>query len=239
MQALRRDRPAPEIGAVERGAPLALLPIASTFGYYVLPSTLQSLTVVQFGPQMLAYGAMAWWATQNSAIASRVGLRLPGIYEGLRWGVMTGLLLGFLNTCVILAVLPSLGYDITFLKHTPHARLPFLVMMPWFICAIAVFVELNFRGFLVGRLAALEAVIWTSEPVRRFSPLALILSTLTFAFDPFMVNTFRGLHWIAIWDGLVWGLIWLRTRNLFITIVAHAVEVMVMYLAVRMALTGE
>ena len=239
MNALRRDGPAPETGAVERGAPLALLPIAATFGYYLLPSTLQNLTSLQFGPQILAYAAMAWWATQNSAIGFRVGLRLPGIYEGLRWGLITGLLLGFLNTCVILAVFPSLGYDITFLKHTPHARVPFFVMMPWFICAIALFVELNFRGFLVGRLAALEAMMWTSKPVRRLSPLALILSTLTFAFDPFMVNTFRDLHWIAVWDGLVWGLIWLRTRNLFMTIVAHAVEVMVMYLAVRMALTGE
>jgi len=237
MKALGRDCHAPETGAVERGATLALLPIAATFGYYLLPSTLQSLTFVQFGPQMLAYGGMAWWATQNSAIASRLGVRTIGIYEGLRSGLVTGLVLGCLNTCVILAVFPSLGYDITFLKNTPHAQLPVLIMVPWFICGIALFVELNFRGFLVGRLAALESVVWTSEPVQRFSPLALIVSALTFAFDPFMVNTFRYLHWIALWDGVVWGLIWLRTRNLFITIVAHAVEVMVMYLAVRMALT--
>jgi hypothetical protein len=50
------------------------------------------------------------------------------------------------------------------------------------------------------------------------------------------VNTFRHLHWIALWDSLIWGIIWLSTRNLYITIVAHTVEVMVMYLVVRAAL---
>ena len=51
-----------------------------------------------------------------------------------------------------------------------------------------------------------------------------------------MVNIFRHLHWIALWDGLIWGAIWLRTRNLYITIVGHAVEVIVMYSAVRTAI---
>jgi hypothetical protein len=51
-----------------------------------------------------------------------------------------------------------------------------------------------------------------------------------------MVNTFQHLHWIALWDGLIWGIIWLRTHNLYITIVAHAVEVIAMYSAVRFAL---
>ena len=71
---------------------------------------------------------------------------------------------------------------------------------------------------------------------QRLSPLALITSALIFAFDPFMVNTFQYLHWIAVWDGLIWGIIWLRTSNLYITIVAHAVEVIVMYSSVRMAI---
>jgi membrane protease YdiL (CAAX protease family) len=53
-----------------------------------------------------------------------------------------------------------------------------------------------------------------------------------------MVNTFQHLHWIAVWDGLVWGAMWVRTRNLFITIIAHAVEVILMYCAVRVALLG-
>ena len=138
---------------------------------------------------------------------------------------------------MILSAYPHLGYDISFLKTTPHGRLPLLVMVPWFICGIALFVELNFRGFLLGRLAALESRLWKSGLVQRLSPLALITCALIFAFDPFMVNTFQHLHWIALWDGLIWGIIWLRTRNLCITIVAHAVEVIVMYSAVRFALS--
>jgi len=97
-------------------------------------------------------------------------------------------------------------------------------------------VELNFRGFLLGRLAALESGLWRSGLAQSLSPLALITCALIFAFDPFMVNTFQYLHWIALWDGLIWGIIWLRTRNLYTTIVAHAVEVIMMYGAVRTAI---
>jgi thiamine transporter ThiT len=97
-------------------------------------------------------------------------------------------------------------------------------------------VEVNFRGFLLGRLAALESGLWRSSSLRRLAPLALLTSAMVFAFDPFMVVTFRQLHWIAVWDGLIWGLLWLLTRNLYVTIVAHAVEVIVVYSAVRSAL---
>jgi len=109
-------------------------------------------------------------------------------------------------------------------------------MVPWFICGIAIFVELNFRGFLLGRLAALESGLRKAGITQRLSPFALITCALLFAFDPFMVNTFQYLHWIALWDGLIWGIIWLRTYNLYITIVAHAAEVTIMYLAVRAVL---
>ena len=221
----------------ERGAAFALLPIAATLGFYALPASLQEQTAVLFAPQIVAYLALGLWATRNSNIASRLGLGKRNFRGGLHWGLITGLLLGCLNTFVILSVYPYLGYDIDFLKITPHGRLPFLVMVPWFICGIAFFVELNFRGFLLGRLAALESRLWRSGVAQRFSPLALIASALIFAFDPFMVNTFQDLHWIAVWDGLIWGIIWLRTRNLYITIVAHAVEVIVMYSAVRFALS--
>jgi thiamine transporter ThiT len=81
-----------------------------------------------------------------------------------------------------------------------------------------------------------ESALWQSPLLRRLSPLALITSAVAFSFDPFMVATFQHLHWIAIWDGLVWGAVRLKTNNLYIPIVAHAVEVMVMYSAVRMAL---
>jgi thiamine transporter ThiT len=88
----------------------------------------------------------------------------------------------------------------------------------------------------LGRLAALESTIWRPLALRRLSPLALLTSSLVFAFDPFMVSTFRHLHWIALWDGLVWGVLWLSTRNLYATIIAHAVEVIVVYSAVRAVL---
>ena len=234
--ALERAPHAPPTQAAERGAALALLPIAATLDFYLLPVSLQNQTLVQFAPQILAYLTAGLWAAHNQAIASHLGLSARGVRDGMRWGLLTGLLLGGLNTFIILAAYPSLGYDISFLKQTPHAQLPVLVMIPWFIGAIALFVELNFRGFLLGRLATLESNLWKAGLARRLSPLALLVSALTFAFDPFMVNTFQHLHWIALWDGLIWGMIWLRTRNLCITIIAHAVEVIVMYLAVRTAL---
>jgi membrane protease YdiL (CAAX protease family) len=230
------DRLTLQIQATERGAALALLPIAATLAYYILPASLQEQTLVQFAPQLLAYLALSLWATHNRDIVFRLGLDKERVRDGLRWGLLTGLLLGCLNSFVILSVYPNLGYDITFLKTTPHAQLPALIMVPWFICAIALFVELNFRGFLLGRLVALESGLWRSGLAQRLSPLAVIAGALTFAFDPFMVNTFQHLHWIAAWDGLVWGVIWLRTRNLYTTIVAHAVEVMMMYSTVRSAL---
>jgi hypothetical protein len=223
--------------AKEWGAALALLPIAATLGFYALPTSLQEQTLILFAPQIIAYLVLCFWALHNHDFVSRLGLQKRNIPGGLRWGILTGLLLGCLNTFVILSVYPHLGYDISFLKTTPHGRLPLSVMVPWFICGIAFLIELNFRGFLLGRLAALESGLWRSGMAQQLSPLALITGALIFAFDPFMVNTFQQLHWIAVWDGLTWGAIWLRTRNLYLTIVAHAIEVIVMYSAVRFALS--
>jgi membrane protease YdiL (CAAX protease family) len=222
--------------ADERGAALALLPIATTLVFYTLPASLQAQPLVQFAPQLIAYLALGLWASCNRNIVSRLGLENVKILAGLRWGLLTGLLLGGLNTFVILSVYPHLGYDLSFLTSTPHAQLPLLVMVPWFICGIALFVELNFRGFLLGRLAVLESRLWRSDLASRRSPLALIISAVIFASDPFMVNTFQHLHWIALWDSLIWGIIWLTTKNLYATIVAHAVEVLVMYGAIRATL---
>jgi membrane protease YdiL (CAAX protease family) len=209
--------------------------VAATLGYHVLPAPFQAQTLVQFAPQILAYLALYCWMVRNRGILARLGLEKEKLADGLRWGGMTGLLLGCMNTFVILSVYPHFGYDIAFLKSTPHGQLPPILMVPWVIVGIALFVELNFRGFLLGRLASIEARWWHSVSARRISPMALLTSTLTFAFDPFMVNTFRHLHWIAVWDGLIWGSIWVRTRNLYFAIAAHAVEVIILYSAVRTA----
>jgi membrane protease YdiL (CAAX protease family) len=226
------DRLAPD-HIVTVGAALPLLPIAATFGYYGLPDSFRALLLVQFAPQVLAYMALGLWATRATQVTIQLGLEKEKIRSGLQCGMLTGLFLGSLNTFVILAVYPSLGFDITFLTQTPHGRLPVLLMVPWLICCIALFVEVNFRGFLLGRLADLESHWRGTDSRPRPALLALAVSSLTFTFDPFMVNTFQYLHWIALWDGLIWGMIWLRTRNLWITIVAHAIEVIIMYSAVR------
>lgn len=220
----------------ERGAGLALLPVAATLDYYALPDWLQMQLVVQFAPQIIGYLACALWATHNGALLSRLGLQASHWIRGAITGAVIGLLLGGINTFVILWLVPAMGGDIVFLKDTPHARVPLLIMIPWFITAIAVLVEVNFRGFVLGRLVALESMLWRSSNLRRLAPLALLTSAMVFAFDPFMVATFRQLHWIALWDGVIWGLLWLLTRNLYATIIAHAVEVIVVYSAVRSAL---
>jgi hypothetical protein len=143
--------------AKERGAALALFPAATTLAFYAIPASLQEQTVIQFVPQIVAYIALGLWAMRNRPFVSLLGLGKGNLSNGLRWGLLTGLLLSCLNTLVILTVYPHLGYDISFLKTTPHGRLPLLIMVPWFITSIAFFVELNFRGFLLGRLAALES----------------------------------------------------------------------------------
>jgi membrane protease YdiL (CAAX protease family) len=228
--------PAPSPPTDERGPALALLPVAATLDYYALPEWLQAQPLAQLAPQIIGYLACALWASHNTQIGVRLGLQTPNIRDGAKLGVVVGLLLGCLNSYVILHLVPAYGYDITFLKETPHARVPVMIMIPWLITGIALFVEFNFRGFVLGRLAALESALWPTALLRQISPFALVTSALVFAFDPFMLGTFRHLHWIAVWDGVVWGIVWLLTRNLYATIVAHAVEVIIMYSAVRFIL---
>lgn len=221
--------------ASERGAVLALLPVLATGIFYSLPSSLQQERLVQFVPQLSAYVGLVRWCLQNSHRLQKLGLPLDRLRTGLLPGVITGIALGIFNVLVILRLSPWLGYDITLLKGTPHAKIPVLVMVPWFILFIAVAVELNFRGFLLGRLLAL-CRSFPGFATSLAAPIAIVTSALVFAFDPFMVATFKHLHWIAVWDGIVWGTIWVRLRNLYATIVAHAVEVIIMYSIVRAAL---
>lgn len=210
----------------ERGAALALLPLAATLLYYASPHDLRQQTPYQFLPQVCAYAALLIWSRINSEPATRLGLARALIPQGLRWGMATGLILATVNLLVILYVVPVLGEDYRFLAETPHAKVPLFLMVPWFILFIATMVELNFRGFLLGRLQVLGVP----------APLAVVISAVLFAFDPFMVATFRHLHWIAIWDGLVWGTLQCRQRNLFTPIIAHAVEVIVLYVVMRAVL---
>lgn len=210
----------------ERGASLVSLPIAATILYYSSPRTLRDYLPYQFLPQMAAYAAFFIWTSLNTSRAQRLGLQLKLIPQGLRWGIITGLLLGSFNTWMILYLVPQLGKDYMFLAETPHAHIPVSIMVPWLIGCIAILVELNFRGFLLGRLLSLNLP----------PPLAIGMSAFLFAFDPFLVATFQHLHWIAVWDGLLWGTLWHIFRNLYIPIVAHAVEVVVLYTVMRTVL---
>ncbi|MEP7151035.1 MAG: CPBP family glutamic-type intramembrane protease [Nitrospira sp.] len=226
---MTRPEQAPPIHAIqvpERGAALVLLPIAASVLFYCSPITLRQHQLYQFLPQLCAYAAFLLWIERNKSVVQRLGLRFKLVPQGFRWGLVTGLLLGTINSLVILYLVPPLGGEYRFLADTPHAKIPLWIMLPWFIGIIALTVELNFRGFLLGRLLALK-----------LSPsIAVMTSALLFAFDPFLVATFQQLHWIAVWDGLVWATLWVTFRNLYITIVAHAVEVMVLYGVMRTVL---
>ena len=226
----------------ERASGLVFLPIVITAGFYFLPLHWQSNISIQFIPQLSAYLALGLWSFQNVDVVTKLGLERHKVWLGIKLGIWVGILLGFINGIFILYLIPLMGGSISFLRDTPHAQLPFWVMVPWFIICIACAVELNFRGFLLGRLLAFFLKIANQRPLAPHRPRTiwlwgpLLLSALTFSFDPFMVKTFGALHWIAVWDGLIWGWMWIRLTNLYSVITAHAVEVLILYFAVRAAL---
>ena len=223
----------------ERASWLALIPICLTGFFYLLPASSQHNPLLQYVPQLAGYGALAVWWIVNVHALNGLGLSRDRMGRGLWWGLGTGCVLGAVNTTVMLWVVPALGGDITFLMETPHAKVPTLVMIPWLTVVIAAGVELHFRGFLLGRLEH-GCRQWMPESRAAGLPLyslaAMFISALVFAWDPFMVMTFRHLHWIAAWDGFVWAALLLRWRNLLVVIVAHAVEVIIMYCSIKAAL---
>ena len=228
------------VQADERATWVALIPIGLTGFFYLLPSSTQQNLFLQFLPQLAAYGALVTWWKSNADALTALGLSRHSMKQGLVWGIGTGCVLGVVNSLVILWMVPMLGGDVLFLTDTPHAKVPQFLMIPWFIVLIAIGVELNFRGFLLGRLEQLCCRWLSTAHATRFrlcSIVAMLISALVFAFDPFMVMTFRHLHWIALWDGLIWAALFLRWRNLATVITAHAIEVTIMYLNVRAALT--
>ena len=228
------------VQADERATWLACIPICLTGCFYLLPASTQQNLLLQFLPQLAGYGALVIWWKSNADALPALGFSRSFLKQGVVWGIGTGCLLGLVNSTVILWLVPVLGGDILFLANTPHAKVPIFVMIPWFTVLIAVGVELNFRGFLLGRLEYF-CCRWISTAqgngLRLGSIVAMLISALVFAFDPFMVMTFRHLHWIAVWDGLIWAALFLRWRNLVTVIAAHAIEVMILYLSVKAALT--
>ena len=228
------------VQADERAAGLAFVPICLTGLFYLLPASTQQNLFLQFLPQLAAYGSLVIWWKFNADAWLALGLSRGCLTQGVGWGIGTGCFLGMVNSTVILWLVPILGGDVLFLADTPHAKVPLFVMIPWFTVLIAIGVELNFRGFLLGRLERF-CTRWIStifaDGLRLGTIVAMLISAFVFAFDPFMVMTFRHLHWIAVWDGLIWAALFLRWRNLVTVIVAHAIEVMILYLSVKATLT--
>jgi membrane protease YdiL (CAAX protease family) len=222
----------------ETVAGLAIIPILATVTFYLLPDSWQANRLCQFAPQIITYMIFGIWAICNTDIIHKLGLQSTKIRAGIRIGLLIGLLLGSFNTILILYGASALGLDIEFLRDTPHAHLPLALMVPWFILFIAIAVEMNFRGFLLGRMLTLFSQY--TRPSKSLNSIAAVIalgiSSLAFAFDPFMVSTFQHLHWIAVWDGLIWGWMWLQTRNLYIPMAAHFMEVIIEYLIIRAAL---
>lgn len=212
----------------ERAAWLALLPILATGFYYTLPVSLQHNLWITFGPQLVAYASLAAWVRVNPGWTTALRLDTTHIRPGVKWGATVGLALGVVNVSLILLIIPTLGGEIDFLRDTPHATAPVWVMFPVGIAAIGIVIELNFRGFQMGRLL----VLFGDAPAGRIA--ALVMSALVFSYDPFMVGVFQHLHWIALWDGLVWGILLLRTGSLYATMAAHTVEVWILYVSLKL-----
>lgn len=212
----------------ERAAWLALLPALATLGYYALPSSLQQNLWITFGPQLAAYASLILWALSNPGWKTALRLDTNGVRPHAKWGALVGVALGAVNLSLILQVIPALGGDIIFLRETPHAQAPVWVMFPLGIAAIGILVELNFRGFQMGRLLTL----FGDSLYGRIG--AVVVSALVFAHDPFMVRVFQHLHVIAVWDGLVWGILLLRTGSLYATMAAHTVEVWILYVWLKL-----
>jgi hypothetical protein len=215
----------------EKSAWLALLPIFATLLYYVLPAALQQNLWITFSPQLLAFASLAAWALLNRRWKTLLRLDAQRIGASLKWGALVGVALGAVNLSLILQVIPALGGDVLFLRETPHAKAPPWVMFPLGIAVIGMLVELNFRGFQMGRLLTLLG----QSPAGKLG--ALLVSALAFSFDPFMMQVFQHLHWIAVWDGLIWGILLLQTRSLYATMAAHTVEVWILYVWLKLWFT--
>lgn len=205
-----------------------MLPLVASCGYYALPATLQRNLWITFTPQLVAYATLALWIALNPSWRAALRLDVAGMRSSLKWGALVGVALGAVNLTLILFIIPALAGDVLFLRETPHAKAPAWVMFPVGIAVIGMLVELNFRGFQMGRLLTLLG----QSPAGKLS--ALLISALAFSFDPFMVRVFHHLHWIAAWDGLIWGALLLQTRSLYATMAAHTVEVWILYVWLKL-----
>lgn len=210
----------------EHSSWLLVFPLISVVLYYLLffPSSRLHLVLA---PLAVGFLSLIAWSVWNRGGLDKLRLRRKGLGAAVGKGALTGVCLALFNLFVILELTVWLGYSYDFLRETPHAGLPFRVMFPLGILVIGFGIEVLFRGWILGRFWALL------KNIRGGAALSIFLSALLFSFDPFMVAYFRGYHWLALSDGIVWGALLWRTQNLFSTVAAHTVEVWIVYFILK------
>ncbi|MEK7825652.1 MAG: hypothetical protein AAB266_04425, partial [Nitrospirota bacterium] len=128
---------------------------------------------------MLSYVMMILWSCINRKCNIRI---YPANHKAsIIYGFAAGLITGATNLFFVLKVTGWLGQDYEFLRETPHAKIPFLLMMPFGIILISALVEANFRGFILGRL-----LIFSGKS-KMGAAGTILLSALIFSCDPFML----------------------------------------------------
>lgn len=203
-----------------------LFPLTATGFYYTFLFPSPQLLHV-FIPLIISFIALCVWIRLNPKRLEELYLRKKGLKGAVSKGAAVGIVLGLLNLFIIVKLSSWLGYSNEFLRKTPHAVLPVWVMFPLGIVFISALVEILFRGWILGRFLSLF------DDTRRGVCCAVLVSALYFSFDPFMVIYFKGYHWLALTDGVVWGGLLHKTNNLFSSISAHTVEVWIVYLALK------
>lgn len=203
---------------------LVFIPIIANILYYIFPEK-QTNMILLFLPQLLSYIMMAFWSWINGGKCPMINLhnyKLPLIY-----GVLAGLFTGITNLFFILKITGWLGQGYEFLRETPHARISPFLMMPLGIILISAFVEINFRGFIMDRLLSIFG------KARAGAYAAIILSAIIFSYDPFMLHYFKIFHWLALFDGIIWGYLFYRTGNILNPIISHSICVIIVYTVLK------
>jgi membrane protease YdiL (CAAX protease family) len=217
---------------------LLWLPLASMLGVWALylspvgahligwgalpgPARWQSWGL-QLLPLAVAIAVTVRWLAANRWDWTNLGLR-PMSLRWMAGAALVGLTLAVVNTTVMSVVVPAWGGSYGVLYDSPHAQAVWWVMLFAIVPAVAVVVEVCFRGFLLGRLLVwLPAGGWG-----RWG--AILVAAWLFAWDPFLVFSFREFHWLGLTDGIVWGYLFVRSGSLLAPMLAHGVEVGLLY----------
>lgn len=199
---------------------LVFIPILANIIFYLYPAE-KANTISLFFPQILSYLMMILWSRINRK--SNIRINLTNYKASIIYGVAAGLITGGMNLFFILKVTGWLGQDYEFLRETPHAKTPFLLMMPFGIILISALVETNFRGFIMNRFLT----IFGNSSGGIYA--AIAISSIVFATDPFMLYYFKLFAWLALFDGIIWGYLFYRTGSIFGPISAHSVCVVIVY----------